>query len=191
MTVFGHRGPNFTSRPEGWHSKEGFMGRVLVVLVALVAACVLGVASELFAQRAGFAYAVDDGGGGPFAAFLAWLNSPTSKTVLLLVGGVVLKKWGAFVNKAVPFALLVLSGLTQTLHTMFPDVSGPIQPAAYAVAAFSTRSGWGGFLFGSVVPVLMAVGIHSKSKNLSEWAKIGCAMFDPDEESGRGMVARR
>ncbi len=148
------------------------LSSVVTMVFLLLFGLVLGSLLQTAVPGA-YAYAEDSGGGGGVAAFLAWLNSPTAKMAWLLVGGFMLKQWPLIVNKAIPFLLLVVSTITQVLHAAFPDVAGGTQPAAYVAAAFSSSGGWGGFLFGSVVPVVLAIGVNSKQKNLFEWAQDG------------------
>lgn len=139
---------------------------------------------------AGVALAADAaGGGGPLQKFVDAVNNPATKTGLLLVGGFVLKLWPQYVNKSIPIALTVLSTLLQVVHTAFPDTAA-VQPAAYVAAAFSTSSGWGAFLFGTLAPVLFAVGINSGQKNLAEWSKVGFAVMDATGQSGKGLPSR-
>lgn len=109
---------------------------------------------------------------------LDMLNQPFTKSGLLILGGFALKKWPAFFNKAIPAAVVVLSAVMQALTTAFPDVAGPVQPAAYMAAAFTTESGVGGFVLGTLVPAVLSVGAHSKWKNIVEWASYGFRIFN-------------
>ena len=102
-------------------------------------------------------------------AFVDFVNNPMVKTLLLLVGGVALKKWPAFVTKFVPLALLVVSGILSALQALFPA----LVPAAHACIAQAVtiplptpHQPWWQYLLTSVLmPVLLAVGAHSTTKN--------------------------
>ena len=109
---------------------------------------------------------------------LDWINDPGVKAILLLGGGFLMSRWGPFVKKAVPMLLLVASALVQAIHSMFPGVEGAV-PAGYATAALLPVKGIGGFVMGSLIPALLAIGIHSGSKNTRQWAELGMALSKP------------
>lgn len=150
-------------------------------MLALVAAAVLAPIA------AGVAHAAD-AAASPLQKVVDFLNSPTAKTALLLVGGFVMRAAPNFVNKAIPVALLVLSTLAQAIGAAFPAPA--VQPAMFTVADYvvaASGGGWGGFIMGSVLPALLAVGINSGQKNLVEWARVGWAIHDATGKSGRGL----
>jgi hypothetical protein len=106
-------------------------------------------------------------------AVLGWLDNPAVKYFLLLIGGFALKKWPAFVNKAIPLALLVTSILIAALHSLFPD----LVPAANAAVTSAVRGGipvlpwWKWFLMDVLMPVALAVGTQSSVKNTTQLAQ--------------------
>ncbi len=122
--------------------------------------------------------------------YIAWLNDSTVKTVALLIGGVILKKWEPFVNKAIGFGLLVVSAFVSTLSVLFPgSVPGPDAVTSSFVFAqvggveFVTHGGGflraGSWLWNTAVPAVAAVGLHSLPKNTGEWLKLGVGLFWP------------
>jgi hypothetical protein len=113
------------------------------------------------------------------------LQNVAVRTLLLMVGAAVLKKWPAFVNKAIPIALLVANSFYEGLTAMFPA----LVPAAHAAADALATAGsghhglaFGKFFFNAVVPVVLAVGAHSASKNTREWANVGWKVL---QQAGR------
>lgn len=118
-------------------------------------------------------------------AILDWLNNPLNKTVLLFVGGLILKRWPAFVNKAIPIALAVTSALLSALASMFPAIVPTAHAAGGALAdtvATSTQASAAGapvigWLAGVFVPVLAAIGTHSGGRALAQWADVGFRVF--------------
>lgn len=116
------------------------------------------------------------------AAIGTWVSDPTGKTILLFVGGLILKKWGAFVNKAIPAALLVVSIIVEVLKALFPL----LVPAAHAAAdslavgaavAVAAVPWWKTILLDVLVPTLLASGAQSQMKNTRQWADFGWRIF--------------
>lgn len=108
---------------------------------------------------------------------LAWLNEPLNKTVLMFLGGLILKKWPAFVNKAIPLVLLAVSILLAALKSLWP-VLVPDAHAATMVAAVSGGGAmWKNFLTDALVPVVFSVGTHSAAKNTREWWAVGWKLW--------------
>jgi|SRR6185436_954065 len=106
---------------------------------------------------------------------LEFLASPLAKVILLNVGGWILKTWPPFVNKAIPVALLLVSALYQMLVDLWPGLV-PDAHAAVILAAGGGLPWWkaAGIWLGNVgLPVIIAVGLHSTSKNVREWASLG------------------
>lgn len=124
---------------------------------------------------------------------IAWLNDTMVKTVLLFVGGFILKKWEPFVNKAIPVMALLASAFISTLQTMFPSVVPPpgTTPAMYEPASFvattfagvpfyavNTAAAKGAsWVWNTLVPIAFAIGTQSGSKNTIEWFKMGLKLF--------------
>lgn len=110
---------------------------------------------------------------------LSWLNDPINKTVLMFLGGLILKKWGAFVNRAIPVALLAVSTLLAVLKALFPTLVPDAQAATSAVnAAVGVSSTWHFILTTVIAPVLVAVGLHSTSKNTKQWVEFGAKVIE-------------
>ena len=105
---------------------------------------------------------------------LDWLNDPAIKSVLLLVGGFILKKWPKFVNQFIPLALLTASIILGVVKALWELMV----PAAHALDSLVTNFAptvaavpaphqpWWMFVINVIlVPVLLAVGAHSTGKN--------------------------
>jgi hypothetical protein len=107
---------------------------------------------------------------------LDWANSPVGKTVLLFVGGVALKRWPTFINKAIPVTLLVASSLLSILHAAFPSLT-PIASTTLMVTSAPASSWWSTFITTAILPTVAAVGLHSGPKNTLEWAALGFKIF--------------
>jgi hypothetical protein len=109
----------------------------------------------------------------------AWLNDPAVKTGLLFAGGMVLRYWGAFVSKAIPVALLGASSFLSTLRLMFPVLVAPDGvPTAFSFASFagvdyyvaaSPGAATASWLWNTALPLVIAVGSQSASKNTAQW----------------------
>jgi len=99
---------------------------------------------------------------------------------LLALGGLLLKKWPVFVNKAIPVTLGFLSFAAQVIHEAWPA----LVPAAHAALGASQEPVHGfnilGFIAGTVLPAVCAVGLHSWSKNTRQWAEFGWRLFHPE-----------
>lgn len=117
---------------------------------------------------------------------LAWLNDPMHKTVVGFVGMFLLTRWPAFVKKAVPMVLTACSLIVTALGAAFGDLNAAA-PAVYAAAglgpaydAWNAAAGSGvqSFLFNWLVPVAMAVGVHSYPKNLLQWFRLGAPIIE-------------
>ena len=118
---------------------------------------------------------------------IAWLNDTMVKTVLLFVGGFILKKWEPFVNKAIPTMALLASALISTLQTMFPTVVPPgTAPASFVAGSFvgvpfyaaNTAAAKGAsWLWNTGVPLAFAIASQSGAKNTVEWIKMGLKLF--------------
>jgi hypothetical protein len=111
---------------------------------------------------------------------LVWLANPLSQAILLNVGGWILKQWPVFVNKAIPLALLVVSILGNLLAALWPNLVPPAGAAELAQAAVSVPWWKAGGLWAWQVafPVVIAVGLHSSSKNVREWAALGNGLLN-------------
>lgn len=109
----------------------------------------------------------------------AWLNDPTVKTGLLLAGGMLLRFWQPFVNKAIPVALLGASSFLSTLRLMFPVLVTPDGlPTAFSFAslagvdyyvAASPGAATASWLWNTALPLAIAVGSQSATKNTAQW----------------------
>lgn len=106
---------------------------------------------------------------------LVWLANPLTKAILLNVGGWILKQWPPFVNRAIPLALLVVSALHELLASLWPNLVPSVHAAVYAAATGSLPWWKAAGLWGWQValPVVIAVGLHSSSKNVRQWAGAG------------------
>jgi multidrug transporter EmrE-like cation transporter len=122
-----------------------------------------------------------------------WLNDTMVKTILLMVGAAILKKWQPFVNKAIPVAIAVVSALLSTMHALFPAITPATVPAQFAFASFAgigleavanpaTRGA--SWLWNTLAPVAFAIATHSGPKNTAEWIKLRVGVFWP---GGRPM----
>lgn len=125
---------------------------------------------------------------------IALLNDTFMKTILLIVGGALLKRWPALVNKAVPVILASLSAVIAALSAMFPTVAPGAVPTSFvygtvAMMPLYASAGFGphlsSFLTNTLVPVAFAIASHSGPKNTREWLQLGCKLF---WEGGRPPV---
>lgn len=119
-----------------------------------------------------------------FARVLELLNDATVKTALLFVGGFILKKWPAFVNKAIPVVLAIASGLVSLLAAMFPAAAGGTTPALYVASAFvpagvvqTLGHVWASPVVSALVPLWLASGLQSTAKNTRQWAALGWKLW--------------
>jgi xanthine/uracil/vitamin C permease (AzgA family) len=106
---------------------------------------------------------------------LVWLANPLAQAILLNVGGWILKTWPQFVNKAIPLALLIVSILGNLLAALWPNLV-PAAGAAELAQAVASVPWWkaaGLWGWQVALPVVIAVGLHSSSKNVREWASLG------------------
>ena len=116
---------------------------------------------------------------------VGWLNDAVVKTVLLFVGGLILKRWAPFVNKAIPVTLTAASGLIALLNGLFPDIRALGSPASFTLLGveFYPAAGRGArltsWLWNTFLPVAVAVGAHSAPKNTLEWIRLGAGLFWP------------
>lgn len=98
------------------------------------------------------------------------LNTPEAlvllKTLALLIGGAILRRWPAFVNKAIPLALIVLSQAHDIIVLMFPGI-------AHASADIGPSKPHIPWLISTLLPAILAVGLNSGAKNTREWVKAG------------------
>ncbi len=124
---------------------------------------------------------------------IAWLNDVGVKALLLFVGSGLLKRWPAFVNKAVPFAQVTSSLVLSLLAALFPATSGG--PTAIVFASFGgtplyTPAAWysqaGSIVANTLIPVAFAIATHSGTKNTAQWVKLGVGLLWP-----RGYPERR
>ena len=104
--------------------------------------------------------------------WLDMFNDPLVRAALLWVGGFLMSKFGNVVTKALPVILLVLNALLEGLRIMFPGNAD-----AAMLAEFSPNRGLGSFLLNILLPVLLAVGANSGSKNTVEWVRVGGALL--------------
>jgi len=121
---------------------------------------------------------------GFLGALLNGLNEPFVKTVLAAVGGWIINAHPKLVTKSIPFvlsagsiALTLGQVLTAAANAMFPGYDAHTGSYIAAVAAqtgHATPLGalWG-FILATVVPPVVAVGMHSLPKNLREWLRDG------------------
>lgn len=117
-----------------------------------------------------------------------WLNDAAVKSVLLFLGGLVLKHWAPFVNKAIPVTLLVVSAILAALRSAFPDhvpdaVTGSFVFTTVAglslESAASTPAKVGSWLWNTLGPLAYALATHTGAKNTGEWIKIGVGIIWP------------
>ena len=90
-----------------------------------------------------------------------WLANPLVRTLLLLIGGQFVKRWGVMAKKLVPLVLLALSIVIEGITAMFPDAAKPTLHAAPPAALWH-------FAVAVLLPVLLAVGIQSSIKNTAQ-----------------------
>ena len=124
-----------------------------------------------------------------FRHALTWLNDTTVKWVLLLVGGILLKRWTPFVNKSIGVTLTVFSSVTALLHSMFPaQVPAGTLPSSFAFssvaglqlyAASSPVAQSASWAWNTLAPLAFAIASHSGPKNALEWLRSGVGFFWP------------
>lgn len=106
--------------------------------------------------------------------FFEFLNGPLMKTLLMLVFGFALKRWGAFLNKAIPLALVALSGaltFVQYLASLLtPETAHAfVAQASVTIPLPTPHQPWWHYLLVSVLlPVVAAIGVHSGTKNTKQ-----------------------
>lgn len=112
------------------------------------------------------------------AAAMDFMNNPTVKYGLGLVGGFLWKKAPGTVNRAYPMVAMVASALLTLsgLLTKFLEGFGT-QPASFSLAAATGAStvtdAVVALVMGTVLPVIAAVGTHSWWKNVLQWVADG------------------
>jgi len=119
-----------------------------------------------------------------FRSLLALVNDPILKPLLLIFGGVLLKKWEPFFNRAIPVVLATCSALVSLLAALFPAlvpdaspaffVAGYIAPAGFVASAAAV---WASPIVSALVPVWLASGMQSTAKNTRQWAKAGWTIW--------------
>ena len=115
---------------------------------------------------------------------LNWVNDPTHKTILWMIGGWALNRWPAFVNKAIPGVTTAASIILGTAQLIMAAVGAVgAHPANYtaAVLAVAGQPSMGtavlNAVVGTILPVWIANGHYSWLKNLMEWAAMGLPLF--------------
>lgn len=117
-----------------------------------------------------------------------FLNDTLVKTILAILGGLILKRWAPLVNKSIPLVLLVLSAIVSTLKVLFPALPPDASSAAFTLASFAgygfrvasnpaTRSA--SWLWTTLAPVAFAIATHSGLKNTWQWREVGAGLFWP------------
>jgi len=116
-------------------------------------------------------------------------NDALPKTILLMIGAGILKKWPAFVNKAIPMTSTALSALITVLAAMFPAPVPAAAPASFMAASFagapiylpaaSAAAHAGSWIWNTLVPVGFSIAMHSGAKNTVEWLRMGLQLFWP------------
>jgi len=112
-------------------------------------------------------------------AVLNAVNEPTIKAALGFVTGMVWTRWPNAQKKAIPFVNFIVSaalGAAQVLLTVATATG--LHTASFAAA--SEASTWSKVLdaiVGTVVPVVIATGVHSGWKNTLEWVSQGYMLF--------------
>lgn len=121
--------------------------------------------------------------------WLAWLNDGSVKYGLLILGGFLLKRWPAFVNKAIAISLAFVSALLALGHALFPTVvpAGTV-PSEFVAASFmgqhvvvasSTGSQVASWAWNTFFPLAAAIATQSGVKNTIEWLRLGVGLFWP------------
>jgi len=108
---------------------------------------------------------------------LEMLANPLVAGLMLFLGGQMLTRWGSVVKRAVPVVLLFVSTTLAVLHSLFPDLVPAAQAAVAAVAAEHAAPWWQNVL-GAVTATVVAVGMHSGSKNTRQWAEFGFRILE-------------
>jgi hypothetical protein len=117
-----------------------------------------------------------------------FVNDALPKTVLLIIGAAILKKWPAFVNKAIPVASLIASALISTFGVMFPPAVPEVTPTSMVAASFagvplivaaSKIAATGSWLWNTLAPLAFAVAMHSGGKNTRQWVELGGRILWP------------
>lgn len=107
----------------------------------------------------------------------ALANNMLVRGALGWLGMTLVLRKGDVVRKAVPTVLLVVNVLFEALRLLFPDMVPPAS-AADAVAAAEASAPWWQRLALAIGSAVVAVGLHSGSKNTKEWADIGFRLID-------------
>ena len=118
---------------------------------------------------------------------VGWLNDPTLKSILLFVGGIIMKRSPAVVTRAVPFLLVLASGVVGLLNGLFPGVGAHttsfVTASVDGAAALFGGATFGQWLAETLVPVAYAVAVHSGGKNTRQWAQAGWGIFQAAKRS--------
>jgi len=119
---------------------------------------------------------------------LSFTNDTFVKTLLLMFGGLMLKRWPAFVNKAIPTTKLMISAALAILAALFPTQAATAVPASFVFSTFAgaplyATASWtshlGSVVSNTLVPLAFAIAAHSGPKNTGEWIKLGVGFFWP------------
>ena len=117
-------------------------------------------------------------------AALNWVNDPVHKTVLAMIGGWILNRWPAFINKAIPAVVTAGSILLGVGQLAFAATGAfDAHPANFiaAVAAEAGKPSVGSAILdavvGTILPVWVATGHYSWGKNLVQWLALGLPLF--------------
>lgn len=111
---------------------------------------------------------------------LAWLDDPVVKYLLALVGSFLLKRWPAFVNRAIIATGLIASLILSVLHALFPVAVANAQDSLAVVQHAVVSVPWWKWLATDVLmPVVLAWGTHTGVKNGVQWARGQAAVGGP------------
>lgn len=109
-----------------------------------------------------------------------WLNLPAVKYGFVLVGGYLWTRNAATINRAYPFVAMVGSiaaGLAKVITAFLAnlDASHTASVATFVASTGATNTGQlvVDAVFGTVLPVIAAVGTHSWWKNALQWLADG------------------
>ena len=113
---------------------------------------------------------------------LNWVNDPTHKTIIAMVGNFILNRWPSFVNKAIPAVSMFVSiglGAAQLLAAVIGAGFGGVQGASF-IAVVAAEAGKPSTLSlvldaiaGTAIPIVVSVGAHSWLKNFLQWLAAG------------------
>jgi len=110
-------------------------------------------------------------------AVLNAVNEPTIKAALGFVTGMVWTRWPNAQKKAIPFVNFIVSAALGAAQVLLALATATGLHTAVAAAEPSTWAKVLDAIVGTVVPVVVATGVHSGWKNTLEWISQGYMLF--------------